>query len=295
MILRAIAFTEKGQSWSGALGVPVDRGIPVREWARTHFDEADALLFIGACGIAVRAIAPLVKDKTTDPAVVVMDEAGQFVIPLLSGHIGGANALAQRVAELTGATPVITTATDVRGVPAIDSWAVENDLAIENPRAIQNVSSAALAGRSVGVAITEREIQPPFPVTLFLRPRTLVIGAGCKRGVDPDAFEAGAARFLKDNRVSMLSVKALATIDVKKDEVAMNRFCEKYRLPLMTYSAEELRAVPGVFSHSDFVEKTVGVGNVCERAACLASGGRLLVDKTAMEGMTFALAGEENT
>ena len=294
MILRAIAFTEKGQAWSDTLGVPVDRGIPVMKWAADHFGEADALLFIGACGIAVRAIAPLVKDKTTDPAVVAMDEAGQFVIPLLSGHIGGANALAKQIASLTGATPVITTATDVRGVPAIDSWAVENDCAIENVKAVKNVSAAALAGRSVGVAITEREIRPPFPVTLFLRPRTLCLGVGCKKGVEPAAFEENALAFLRECGVSLLSVKALATIDVKKDEKALNAFCEKYHLPLQTYSAEELRAVPGRFAHSDFVEKTVGVGNVCERAAVKSCGGALLMGKTAREGMTFALAGEKD-
>lgn len=295
MKLSAIAFTEQGQGWSAVLGVPVDRGIPVMRWAREHFDSSDALLFIGACGIAVRAIAPLVKDKTTDPAVVVMDEAGRHVIPLLSGHIGGANALAMQIAEKTGATPVVTTATDLRGLPAIDSWAVENDCAIENPAAIKAVSAAALAGRPVGVAITERQIRPPFPVTLFLRPRTLVLGVGCKRDTDPDAFEENALDFLRQCGVSLLSVRALATIDVKKDEAALNRFCEKYRLPLLPYSADALRDVPGVFAHSDFVEKTVGVGNVCERAAALASGGVLLMGKTARAGITFALAGEKDT
>ena len=293
MKISAIAFTEKGQSWSAALGIPVDRGIPVMQWARQHFDDSDALLFIGACGIAVRAIAPLVKDKTTDPAVVVMDEAGQHVIPLLSGHIGGANALAMRIAEMTGAAPVVTTATDVRGIPAIDAWAVEKDCAIENPAAIKPFSAAALAGQAVGVAITERTIQPPFPVTLFLRPRTLVLGAGCKKDTDPAVFEEKALDFLRQCGVSLLSVKALATIDLKKGEAALNRFCDKYRLPLLTYSADALRAVPGVFAHSDFVEKTVGVGNVCERAALLASGGVLLMGKTAQAGVTFALAGEK--
>ena len=295
MILRAIAFTDTGQSWSETLGIPVDRGVPVTEWAKANFDQADALLFIGAAGIAVRAIAPLVKSKTTDPAVVVMDEMGQHVIPLLSGHIGGANELARQIAALTGAQPVITTATDVRGIPAIDSWAVSQDMSIENPGAIKAVSSRALAGKSVGVAITEREIRPPFDVTLFLRPRTLALGAGCKKGVDADTFEKNALEFLRSNGVSLLSLKALASIDIKKEEPALTRFGEKYHLPFMTYDAQTLRDVPGVFAHSDYVEKTVGVGNVCERAAVKASGGRLLAGKTVFEGMTFALAGDENT
>lgn len=293
MILKAIAFTDQGQSWGAALGVAVDRGVPVMQWARAHFDTADALLFIGACGIAVRAVAPLLRDKTTDPAVLVMDEAGRHVIPLLSGHIGGANALALKIAERTGATPVLTTATDVRGVPAIDTWAVANGCAIENPAAIKAVSAAALAGRTVGVAITERALKAPFDVTLFLRPRTLALGAGCKQGVDPDLFEANALAFLQSCGVSLLAVKALATIDRKQEEPALVRFCQKYSLPLAAYSAQALQAVEGVFAHSDFVQKTVGVGNVCERAAVLCSGGALLMGKTAREGMTFALAGEK--
>ena len=120
----------------------------------------------------------------------------------------------------------------------------------------------------------------------------LVLGAGCKRGIDADAFEQMALGFLKDCGAPLSSVKALATIDVKKEEAAFLRFCEKYRLPLLTYSAEELKAVPGRFAHSDFVEKTVGVDNVCERAAARA-GGRLLRGKTVMAGATFALAEEE--
>ncbi|MFR3406919.1 MAG: cobalamin biosynthesis protein [Christensenellales bacterium] len=189
---------------------------------------------------------------------------------------------------------MLTTATDVRGVPAIDSWAMKNGCAIENKAAIQAVSAAALAGKSVGVAITEREIRPPFPVTLFLRPRTLTLGVGCKRGTDAAHLEDCFRAFLHENGVSPLSVRAVATIDVKKDEAAILALCEKYRFPLQTYSAAELNAVPGVFAHSDFVMKTVGCGCVCERAAVLASGGRLLVGKTAMEGVTLALAGEED-
>ncbi len=294
MILKAIAFTERGQAWSGVLGVPVVRGVPAAEWARANFGSADALLFIGACGIAVRTIAPLIKDKTTDPAVLVMDEAGEHVIPILSGHIGGANALAERIAALTGAKAVLTTATDVRGVPAIDTWALENDCAIENPPAIRDVSAAALAGRQVGVAITEREIKPPFPVTLFLRPRTLTLGAGCKRGTDPDAFETNALAFLKSCGVSPLSLRALASIDRKAEEAAMCGFAEKYRLPFLTYSAQSLQSLPGRFAHSGFAEQTVGVDNVCERSA-VAGGGVLLMGKTVFPGMTFALAGEAET
>ncbi len=294
MMIRAIAFTDRGQAWQEKLGFPVERGIPVMKWAREAFDTADTLLFIGACGIAVRAIAPLIRDKTTDPAVLVMDEAGQHMISLLSGHVGGANEQALLLAQRTGAVPVITTASDVNGLPAIDTWAVKNRCAIENPAAIKAVSAAALAGRPVGVAVTERTLKPPFPVTLLLRPRTLVVGVGCKRGISGAHLEDCVRRFLSDQQVSLLAVRALASIDLKKEEPALKEFCARYSLPLQTYDARTLNGVPGTFAHSDFVMKTTGCGCVCERAAVKASGGRLLVGKTAMGGVTLALAGEED-
>ena len=195
--MRAAAFSQRGLAWSERLGVEVERPESVMRWAAEAFGSSDALLFIGAVGIAVRAIAPLLRSKTVDPAVVVMDELGRHVIPILSGHIGGANELALEIARRTGAQPVITTATDINGVPAIDVWAKKHDCAIENPQAIKAVSSAVLSGGQVGVMITERDIKPPFEVTLKLRPRTLVLGAGCRRGTDAAAFERAALDFLK--------------------------------------------------------------------------------------------------
>ena len=294
MRLRAIAFTDRGQALAEALGIAADRGIPVAEWTRTWFGQAEALLFIGACGIAVRAIAPYVQDKIRDPAVLVMDESGQSVIPILSGHIGGANALAIELARKTGGQAVLTTASDVRGVPAIDTWACEQGMAIENPEGIRPFASAVLAGQGVGVAITERRIEPPFPVTLFLRPRTLILGAGCKKGADPERFEETARAFLSGQGVSLLSLRALATIDLKAGEPAMAYFCEKYRLPLLSFDAAALSAVPGRFSHSEFTLRVTGTDNVCERAA-VAAGGTLLAGKTVYPGMTFALAGDRET
>ncbi|MDR1598893.1 MAG: cobalamin biosynthesis protein [Oscillospiraceae bacterium] len=295
MIIRAAAFTDKGASWSGRLGFPVERPASVAAWTEGAFAESDALLFIGAAGVASRAIARHIRDKTTDPAVLVMDELGRHIIPILSGHIGGANRLARSLAARTGAEAVITTATDLNDVPAIDEWAVENGCAIENPEAIRAVSAAALVGRPVGVMITERTLTPPFPVTLTLRPRTLVIGAGCRRDADPDAFERSAMEFLARCGVSALSVRSLASLDIKAAEPAFLRFTAKYRLDFMTYSPKTLAGVEGVFARSEAVLQRVGVDNVCERAAALASGGRLLMGKTIIGGATFALAGDNST
>ena len=290
--MRAAAFSQRGLAWSERLGVEVERPESVMRWAAEAFGSSDALLFIGAVGIAVRAIAPLLRSKTVDPAVVVMDELGRHVIPILSGHIGGANELALEIARRTGAQPVITTATDINGVPAIDVWAKKHDCAIENPQAIKAVSSAVLSGGQVGVMITERDIKPPFEVTLKLRPRTLVLGAGCRRGTDAAAFERAALDFLDKCGVSLLAVRALATIDIKSDEHAFVTFARKYALEMCTYTAEELAALPGEFAHSDYVFNTVGVGNVSERAAVCAGGARLLRGKTLYAGITLALAGD---
>lgn len=295
MIARAAAFTDEGQTWQDKLGFPVDRPDSVRAWAEEWFHKADALLFIGAAGIAVRAVAPHIVSKQSDPAVAVMDEKGQHVISLLSGHLGGANRWAATLAEKTGAKPVITTATDLNDLLAIDVWAKDNGCAIENIGAVKYVSSKALRRETVGVMITERVMIPPFPVTLTLRPRTLVVGTGCKKGTDPEAYEQRFLEFLHRCAVSPLSVAKVAGVDIKKDEEAIVRLCTRYGWPFETFSVEALRAAEGIFSSSPFVQKTLGVDNVCERAAKLAGGQRMLMGKTAYEGITFSLWGENET
>ncbi len=126
----------------------------VGAWAGEAFAHGcDGIVFVGACGIAVRAIAPYVTSKMHDPAVVCVDEAGKWAISLLSGHVGGANDLARRIARIVGATPVVTTATDVRGALAIDEWAARQGLVIANPQLIKHVSGALLEGGYVGVRV----------------------------------------------------------------------------------------------------------------------------------------------
>ena len=122
-------------------------------WTEEHFSTNDALIFIGAIGIALRAIAPYIKTKTKDPAVVVVDELGQFSIPILSGHIGGANELALRISEILNAIPVITTATDINKVFAVDTWAKSQGLHILNPECIKLVSSKLLKGEANTILI----------------------------------------------------------------------------------------------------------------------------------------------
>ena len=264
----------------------------VFDWTRRWFSQAAGLIFVSAAGIAVRAIGPHLKNKTTDPAVVVMDDAGKFVIPLLSGHIGGGNALAQKIALATGGQAVITTATDVHGIKAADQWAVENDCAIENVEAVKHVSAAMLEERAVGVAVTDALVSPPWPITLWLRPRLLTLGVGCKRGISAESFEAAVRDFLEGAGVSPLSLRSIASIELKRDEIAILDFCRAYDIPFQVFSAEDLRAIRGSFASSEKVLEVTGVDNVCERAAVRAGGETavLLRSKTLYPGIALALA-----
>ena len=285
------------------------------DWAGKAFAEADALVFVCASGIAVRAIAPHVKDKRTDPAVLVLDEGGTFVIPLLSGHLGGANALAGALAVELRAIPVLTTATDVNGLFAVDVFAKRNDLYIEDMALAKAVSAALLAGQPVGfrsdlpvegalpAGLTAGEAdlgilistgkETPFPRTLRLIPRRYAAGLGCRRGKSEEELEAFLTENLARCGVGVHELRALSSIDLKKDEPGLVALAGKLGLPFFTYSAAELQQVSGDFTPSAFVKETTGVDSVCERAAVLASGGTLIVKKVAENGMTFALAKQE--
>ena len=261
------------------------------EWAGKYFHEAKALIFISACGIALRAIAPHIESKLSDPAVIVIDEAGKFVIPILSGHVGGANELARKISGFLHSQPVITT-TDVNNLVAVDEWAVNHDCAIENPELIKRVSGKILEGYEVGVAVTEQTQATPFPVTLILRPRNLILGAGCNKNTDPEEFEYAAKSFLDSSGVSVLSLKALASIDLKAQEKALVLFARNHNIPFLTFSASELQSLPGNFTGSQKVLSITGTDNVCERSCMLAAGEKaiLLRSKAIYGGITFALS-----
>ena len=324
MTVAVIAFTRRGAelgrklaaALGGALYAPArfaaDAGaepVPaLAAWTAARWEDSDALVFVGAAGIAVRAVAPHVRDKFTDPAVVSVDEEGRFAVPLLSGHVGGANELALRVAELTGGQAAVSTATDVNGLFAVDVWAKGNGLVITDRALAREVSAALLEGKAVGFAsdwghpcpagltqgpaelgvwVTARTGAGPFSRTLRLAPKGLILGVGCRRGTERAAIEEAAAEALAG--YEPLAVAAVATIDLKKDEPGLLAFCAARGLPLLTFSAGELSAVAGDFTPSDFAKGVTGVDNGCERAAA-AAGGRIVVPKLAKNGVTAAVA-----
>ncbi len=272
--------------------------IALRDWTEEGFGRADALIYIGACAIAVRAIAPFLKSKLSDPAVIAMDETGAFVIPVLSGHIGGANALAQQIADRIRACPVITTATDRRRTFAADSWAVENGFGIVNPEAVKSISSSVLQGEEIVLSVRKRGGRE-----LRLVPRNIVLGAGCRKGTDPAYMKECFSDFCRKHEIEPASVGCLASVDLKSEENALLRLAAERNIPFLTYTAQELMSVAGTFTVSDFVLRTTGTDNVCERAAMRAcedlqpgdrqgsrSCGELICRKEIYEGVTLAAA-----
>lgn len=293
-----ISFTDRGQILAEELAQALEgqavrcgQGQTLDGWTKEHFRTGNALIFVGAVGIAVRAVAPYIRSKTADPAVVVVDEMGKFTVPLLSGHLGGANDLARKITNLCGAVPVITTATDLNGVFAVDQWAKRQDCAILNPEGIKKVSGALLAGSQVEISTCWPIFgTPPEGIVLRLVPRVVTLGVGCKRGTSRDALEAALLALLERENVQEKAVCQVCSIDLKKNEPGLLAFCEERRLPLRTFSAGELAAVEGDFPASDFVREVTGVDNVCQRAAVLGSGGNLFGTRYAKNGVTVALA-----
>ena len=300
MKIRVIYFTDNGQALAAKVFSSWTENIVYRtietldEFVEAAFREQTPLIFIGAMGIAVRGIAPYIKDKTKDIPVIVMDEMGYHVIPVLSGHLGGAIELAQRIAKSCSAEPVITTATDLNGAFAVDSFAKSRNLTVKNPSKIKLISGKALCGEDINIAIdvAVSEKQPKEDM-LWLRPKLYVLGIGTRKGKSFCEIADALEEFLSGiDDVAIEDIYQIASIDVKKDEEGILELSQRTRIPFITYSADELRDLEGEFTHSQFVEQTVGVGCVSERAAVKAAGegAQLVVKKTTYDGITFALA-----
>ena len=282
-----------------------------------EFRRYDGHVFIMAAGIVVRMIAPLIQSKVEDPAVVVVDDRGLHAVSLLSGHIGGANALAIQIADCIDANPVITTATDVNQAPAIDVLATEKQLFIENPQAIKTVNMSLLTGEEICVhdpfgrlqglipdsvpwSDTDKKYGPSAadededrnqrarvyiddvqvklpPQTLVLRPPTLMAGIGCNRDTAMQEMKALLERVFVQFHLSLHSLIGLASIRLKADEAGLLALAENLGLPLNFYDRQELNQVKTIENPSLMVEKHVGVKSVCEAAAILAAQNGTLV------------------
>jgi cobalt-precorrin 5A hydrolase len=308
---------------------PTDKSLQfasLREAISHSFREREALVLIMACGIAVRLLAPLLHDKQSDPAVVVMDEAGQFAISLLSGHWGGANELAVTLAGIAGGTPVITTATDIRGLAAVDVFARDIGVIPEPFFRVKVLNAAMLRGEDVAVftdrpfarlhrypglsflplarlkeagsqyryraLLTNRARLPGARGDdLYLRPPSLYVGVGCRRGVSAERIIAAIHEVLMCHNLAPASIAGLASIEHKRDEFGLIKAAHMLKVPIRFYHTQEIAALSAPYQVSTFVQETMGVGAVCEPTAMLAArSGRLLVAKQKMNGVTVAVA-----
>lgn len=291
--------------------------VPISDWAGSAFKKAKSIVFVGATGIAVRAIAPHLKNKMKDPAIVCVDELGRYAISLLSGHIGGANILTELIASFIGAEPIITTATDINKKFSVDSFATSRNMIIGNMVLAKDVSAAILEGRFVGlksdhpikgnipeeltiadagelgIYITSNSIKP-FKDTLKLFPKNHILGIGCRKGTPKEDIYKLVRVVLNLSDVSIKSVKLVASINLKKKEEGLLKFADDNDIPAIFFSSEELNSLPNIgYSRSDFVIKITGVDCVSERSAMAASiDGELIVKKVSGNGVTVALVRE---
>jgi len=274
------------------------------------FEEYNRIVFVCAVGIAVRLIAPYIKDKTRDPAVVVVDDLGRYAISLLSGHLGGANDLAREIAEAIGAPAVITTASEGRGIEAVDMFAQRCGLVIENMEDAKTITSIMVNGGTLRV-ISEINQQINYPRIsdtgydgcLFitsrtaiscdqpycvLRPKNLTVGVGCRKGKSKDDILNAIYTVFKENDLSIKSIDCLASIDLKKEEQGLIQACEELGCDFKTFTKEQINSVQQSFAGSPFVKGAVGVGCVCEPCTYLASV-EIIVGKRSLDGVTVSV------
>ena len=312
---------------SGAEGIV---HIPAQDFdsrLAANWAQFDAHIFIGATGIPFRKAAPLLRDKNIDPAVLACPESGSHVIALTSGHFGGTNRLARRIARITGGQAVIGSPADVNSLPAFDEAAAQEHARILNPEAVRALNAALLDGSPIAFcgtrAVFERHFASTGQVAFFENPqdvtcghavlwdsentlpeevlyldvssRAFVLGVGCRRGVKPQELRLVAERYLSEFGLNAENIAGIATCTVKEDEPAILGLGEAWQVPVAFHSAEELDAVP-VSAPSEKVREKVGTASVCE-AACLLSAGygsipqpALYAPKSAFGDVTLALA-----
>lgn len=292
---------------------------------RAAFIRHSAVVFIGATGIMVRVLGPLINDKLRDPAVVVIDERGQHVISLLSGHCGGGNALACQLAGVLGADPVITTATDVNELAALDMLAMQLDAQMTNFRlAVKTINQLLVSDKRVGLwcdapwredlaycdtrgfipvpqlaqlpvldalvcITTQAELPELTPPAFKLVPRRVVAGIGCRRDTPYALLAALLQQQLLNHGFDPLALRAIGSITLKQDERGLSQLAHSLRVPLEIFTADELRSHEHRFPASAFVRQTTGVGSVSGPAAWLMSRGQQVSDTLREQGVTITL------
>ena len=287
------------------------------EMVANLFKTYDALICIFSLGAVIRIIAPVLVDKKSDPAVLVIDDKANFIISALSGHLGGANALTRSIASYLNSKPVITTAADVNETIPVDLVGRDFGWKIENYQNVTKVSAFMVNEEKIGlyqnageknwwhaisfpqnVTVTEGlyELKEPHfkgaliisdkiiddPVILeksvIYRPRSLVVGIGLHRDTTRDIIEAGVLNVLKDKGLSFKSIRNISSISKEGQIKGLQEFSEKYGIPLEIYDKGKLGQV-SVPNPSKTVEKFEGTPSVSEASSVLSSKGELIVPK----------------
>ncbi|WP_425539289.1 cobalt-precorrin 5A hydrolase [Microaceticoccus formicicus] len=291
----------------------------IRDKMEEIWNNSDAIIFISATGIAVRYIAPFIKHKSVDPAVLVIDDMGRYVISLLSGHLGGANYMATEIAGyLKESIAIITTASDSRGFESLDLYAKRREFKILKSENLTAVSSAMVDGRELAVyseidpdldygnivligkeelfkdenrvkiAISS-EVLDLSKLSLQLIPKILYLGIGCRRGVKSKVIIELIEEVFEKHGLYTDAIAGISSIELKSDETGILEAAEYFNVQPRFYSAEEIQTVEGEFKGSEFVRKITGVGAVAEPSAFL-SGGEILVERVAKNDVTIAVA-----
>lgn len=266
----------------------------------------DTFLFITAAGIAVRTIAPFIKSKDRDPAVLTMDEEGNFIISLLSGHLGGANEAAKILGEITGALPVISTASDVSGKIAVDTIAVKINGKLESLESAKKVTSLIVAGKEVCIKVPENmENENPEGVILIsnrknieiakIIPQNIVVGIGCKKNKEAEKIINAVKDSFEKLNLCEESIRIFATADIKENEAGIIGTAEYFGKELKIISREEIQKIENNFETSQFVKKSIGVGAVSAPCAFIAGKGKgkFLAEKLKYDGITISIFEEE--
>lgn len=295
---------------------------PIQQIMEESFRSSDLIVFFGAAGIAVRSIAPHIRHKSSDPAVLAVDEKGIWCIPLLSGHAGRANELADKVSEILGSTPVITTATDLEGKFAVDLFAVRNGLEVADWTRAKELTAEVLQGKRLRIFSElpkdrfkdlpdEKDVQwtedpedgePDVVISwrsgigpekaLLLIPPILAVGIGCRKGTSAEQILKGLERFLGECGIDKRSLFCIASIDLKEKEPGLLKTAQTLSVPFYTFPAETLNELEEEMEASGFVRQVTGTDNVCQRSALTAAGpdAELAAAKKIIDGVTYAAA-----
>lgn len=333
MKIACFSFTDKGRELGERLEIlgkytikhyenkELDGGIKML--LNQIWKEYDGFIFISATGIALRFINPYIQDKTIDPAIVVVDDMGRFSISLLSGHIGGGNALAEYIGAEIGAIPVITTATDNRGIESIDSFAKKNDYYMEDMKSITRITSMMVNGKTIGLYSEDdkiikydniifvkdlNNIDPKIdgliivasqiykdidiPNTVLI-PKNINIGMGCRKGVETERIIKAVEDTFSNENLSTKGIKAIGTVEVKKDEKGIIETAKHFSCPMKIFTIDQIKEVEDQFEKSQFVKDTIGVYSVSEPTAHLL-GGKMIAMKSKHNGITISISKEIN-